>query len=182
MVSYILILICMYYQVQLYKYSRLDSVDENCLSNNTSIMQYSKSQVRLLEVEKEKAEKQLHEAQISISQLQEESKHMKKQIDRYRGRINIIISTDVYWDMHSHINFIYPSATLTDMECSISSLQKQKENISVTHANEIVLTRDTMRTQFQEEKGQLMDHMRELRKQKQEADTEVRHACSRVNS
>ena len=84
--------------------------------------------------------------------------------------------------MHGHINFIYPSATLTDMECSLSSLQKEKEDISVAHANEIALTRDTMRTQFQEEKDQLMDHMRELHKQKQEVDTEVRHACSIFNN
>ena len=73
--------------MQLCKYSRLDSVDEN-YSSNTPIMQYSNSQVRLLEVEKEKTEKQLHEAQTSISQLQEESKCMKKQINRYRGKFN----------------------------------------------------------------------------------------------
>lgn len=60
------------------------------------------------------------------------------------------------------------------MECSISSLQEQKEDASVTHTNEIALMRNTMRTQFQEEKDQLMNHMRELHKQKQEADTEVR--------
>lgn len=66
----------------------------------------------------------------------------------------------------------YPSAVLTDMESSISSLQEQKEEASVAHTNEIALIRNTMRTQFQEEREQLMNHMRE---QKQEADMEVRY-------
>jgi hypothetical protein len=48
--------------------------------------------MRLLEVEKEKTEKQLHEAHISISQLQEENKSIKKQIDRYRGKFNLLTS------------------------------------------------------------------------------------------
>ena len=54
------------------------------------------------------------------------------------------------------------------MECSISSLQEQKE-ASVAHTNEIALIR---RTQFQEEREQLINHMK---KQKQEADMEVRY-------
>ena len=63
-------------------YSKLGaSTDENFPGST----QYSKSQMKLLEVEKEKTEKQLHEAHVSISQLQEENKSMKKQIDRYRG-------------------------------------------------------------------------------------------------
>lgn len=60
------------------------------------------------------------------------------------------------------------------MECSISSLQEQKEDVSLAHTNEVVLIRNAMRTQFQEEKDQLMNHMRELHKQKHEADIEVR--------
>ena len=145
-----------------------------------SIMQYSKSQVRLLEVEKEKIEKQLHEAHISISQLQEENKTMKKQMDRYRGKFNhpnLIYSLcrfDIIMITVYMLEHYYPSVTLTDMECSISSLQEQKEDASVTHTNEIALMRNTMRTQFQEERDQLMNHMRELHKQKQEADMEVR--------
>ena len=135
-----------------------------------SIIQYSKSQVRLLEVEKKKIEKQLHEAHLSISQLQEENEGMKKQIDRYRGKFNH--PGLIYYKYHCM--HTCPSVTLTDMECSISSLQEQKEDASVIHTNEIALMRNTMRAQFQEEKDQLMDHMRELHKQKQEADTEVR--------
>lgn len=60
------------------------------------------------------------------------------------------------------------------MECSISSLQEQKEDVSLAHANEVALIRNAMRTQFQEEKDQLMNHMWELHKQKHEADIEVR--------
>ncbi len=59
------------------------------------------------------------------------------------------------------------------MECSISSLQEQKEDASVAHTNEIALIRNAMRIQFQEEKEQLMNHMRE---QKQEVDIEVRYS------
>lgn len=53
---------------------------------------YSKSQVRLLEVEKEETEKRLREAHISISHLQEENKSMKKQTERYRGKFDLIFS------------------------------------------------------------------------------------------
>ena len=60
------------------------------------------------------------------------------------------------------------------MECSIFRLQEQKEDVSLACTNERATIRDAMRIQFQEEKDQLMNHMRELHKQKQEADIEVR--------
>lgn len=60
------------------------------------------------------------------------------------------------------------------MECSIASFQKQIEEATVSHASEIAATKDSMRIQFQEEKDQLMNHMRELTDQKQKVDKEVR--------
>ena len=160
-------LIMMHHLTYMSTYNRLESVDENSLSSRSTI-QYSKSQMRVLETKKEKIEKQLHQAQISISQLQEEK---KKRNNTYKGVLNHY--TCACHSMHGIITVICSSATLADMECSIIRLQKQKEDASVAHANEIACMRDTMRTQFQEEKDQVMNHMRELNNQKQEADAEV---------